>query len=171
MHVVKLSNLQFFCVQLWLLVLWRPLKSMWTDIDQRIMSKRAFLYYKLIRDIAHPIGLWFWHSPFKGEKEALSREKIHWNFIQWSTRMTMERTFGMLKGRWRILLKRKDVSLTHMPDFVTAYICLCNLCIVNSNGFDMEWTWEAQRDANSNLINMHNDMFHAGKTIKQMGRL
>jgi hypothetical protein len=47
---------------------------------------------------------WF-YSPFKGEKDGLRRCKAHWNFMQFSRRMLMKKTFGMLKGRLKILLK------------------------------------------------------------------
>jgi hypothetical protein len=49
----------------------------------------------------------------------------------------------MLKGRFRILFKRVNIPLHHTPDLVTAYICLHNMCIANSNGFDMDWALEA----------------------------
>jgi hypothetical protein len=44
---------------------------------------------------------WF-YSPFKGEKVELPKYKRHWNFIQSSKKMSMEKTFGMLKGIFRI---------------------------------------------------------------------
>jgi hypothetical protein len=52
--------------------------------------------------------------------------------------MSIERTFGMLKGRFKILPKIVDIPLHHMPDLVMACICLHNMCIVNSDGFDMD---------------------------------
>ena len=60
--------------------------------------------------------------------------------------MAMERAFGMLKCRWRILLKRVHVPLRHMPDLVTACICLYNLCIIHANDFDIEWAKVAEWD-------------------------
>jgi hypothetical protein len=104
----------------------------------------AFLPYKLIGDIAYPMKPWF-YSPFKGEKERMSRAKVHWNFIQSSIRMAVERAFGILKGRWRILLKRIDLPLKHVPDLVTVCIYLHNLCIIHGDNFDMKWTEEAQK--------------------------
>ncbi len=47
---------------------------------------------------------WF-YSPFKGEKDGLPKYKANWNIIQFKTRMLMEKTFGMLKDRFKILLK------------------------------------------------------------------
>jgi hypothetical protein len=53
-------------------------------------------------------------------------------------RMLMERAFGMLEGKFQILLKIIDIPLHHMPNLVMVCICLHNMCIVNSNGFDMD---------------------------------
>jgi hypothetical protein len=88
--------------------------------------------------------------------------------------MPIERVFGMLKGRFRILLKRINNPLCRMLDLVMACICLHNMCIANSNGFDMDWALEAQRKAqaetNSTFGNIKRvDLFKvAKKTIKQM---
>jgi hypothetical protein len=114
-----------------------------TEIGKKVISG-AFLPYKLIGDAAYPMRPWF-YSPFKGEKEGMSRAKAHWNFIQSSTRMAVERAFGILKGRWRILLKRIDMLLKHVPNLVTTCICLHNLCIIHGNNFDMKWAEEAQK--------------------------
>jgi hypothetical protein len=89
---------------------------------------------------------WF-YSPFKSEKVGLPKYTTHWNFIQLSKKMSMERTFGMLKGIFKILLKRIGIPLHHMPNLVAICICLHNMHIANSNGFDMDWALNAQRDA------------------------
>ena len=72
-------------------------------------------------------------------KAGLSREKQYWNSIQSSTKMAVERAFGMLKGRWRILLKKIDMPLRSIPDMVTACLCLHNLCLIHVDEFDMNW--------------------------------
>jgi hypothetical protein len=88
--------------------------------------------------------------------------------------MPIERIFGMLKGRFSILLKRINNPLCRMLDLVMACICLHNMCIANSNGFDMDWALEAQRkaqaEANSTFGHIKRvDLFKvAKKTIKQM---
>jgi hypothetical protein len=106
------------------------------------MMKNIFLPYKLIGDVTYPMQPSF-NSPFKGDKDGLPRYKAHWNFIQSSTKMSVERAFGMLKGKFKLLLKRVDIPLRHMLDLVMACICLHNMCIANSNGFDMDWALEA----------------------------
>jgi len=81
-----------------------------------------FLPYKLITDV-YPMRPQF-YSPFKGEKYELPKYKRHWNFIQFSTKMLVERIFG--------------IPLCHMLNLVMACICLHNMCISNLDGFDMD---------------------------------
>jgi hypothetical protein len=61
--------------------------------------------------------------------------------------MLVERTFEMLKTRFRILLKKKKIPLHHMPNFIMTCICLHNMCVVNLDGFDMDWALEVHKDA------------------------
>ena len=114
------------------------------EVGKRFMQGK-FKPFKLIGDAAYPIRPFF-IVPFKGQKSGLPREKQYWNFIQSSTRMTMERAFGILKGRWRILLKQLDMPFPNVPDVVTACICLHNLCIIHGDGFDMQWAKNAELD-------------------------
>ena len=78
--------------------------------------------------------------------------------------MTMERAFGILKGRWRILFKRIDMPLQNVPDIATASHCLHNLCIIQNNEFNMKWAILAEKDlqeeTNMSFGNLQNiDMF------------
>ena len=86
-------------------------------------------------------------APFKGHKDGLPREEYHWNYVQSSTRMCIERAFKMLKGRWRILLKRIDVNLRSVPELVTTCLVLHNICIIfGDNYWKNEWKQEATND-------------------------
>jgi len=62
----------------------------------------------LLEPIAYPMRPWF-YSPFKGEKKGLLKYKTHWNFIQYNIRVLVEKAFGMLKSRFKILQKRVDI--------------------------------------------------------------
>ena len=62
------------------------------------------------------------YSPFKSCTEDLEGYKANWNFIQSSIRMCVERVFGILKGRWRIIMRTADISLWHMTDIVSTCI-------------------------------------------------
>ena len=89
---------------------------------------------------------------FRGHKDGLTREEYNWNFVQNSTRMCIERAFGMLKGRWRILLKRIDVYLKNAPDLVSTCIVLHNICIILGDNFwKAEWVQEASDEVHNGL--------------------
>ena len=135
-----------------------------------------FKSFKLIGDAAYPMRPFF-IVPFKGQKSGFPRKKQYWNFIQSSTRMAVERAFGILKGRRRILLKRLDMPLPNVLDVISACICLHNLCIIHGDGFDMQWAKKAELDLRRTqscvLGDLRNtDMFHiAQESIKQMKML
>ncbi|MCO5572949.1 hypothetical protein L7F22_026711 [Adiantum nelumboides] len=58
--------------------------------------------------------------------------------------MPVERAFGMLKARWRILLKRYDMQLHNVPKMVRTCLVLHNMCIIHADAFDDRWVREAQ---------------------------
>ena len=107
--------------------------------------------YVLVGDMAYPCRPWML-APFKGHKDGLTREEYHWNYVQSSTRMCIERAFGMLKGRWRILLKRVNVHLKNVPDLVSTCLLLHNICIIfRDNFWKNEWLQEATDDVHDGL--------------------
>ena len=109
--------------------------------------------YALVGDAAYPCRPWMF-APFKGHKDGLSREEYHWNYVQSSTRMCVERAFGMLKLRWRILLKKVDSHLKNVPDLVTTCLILHNMCLIfGDNLCKQEWLREATDDVHSGLSN------------------
>jgi hypothetical protein len=60
--------------------------------------KHEILPNKLMGDDVYSIRSWF-HSPFKGGKYGLPRIKVHWNFVQSSTRMAIKKSFSISKRR------------------------------------------------------------------------
>ena len=64
-----------------------------TEIGKKFLEGK-FKPYKLIGDAAYLMRLCFILS-FKGSKSGLSPEK-QWNFIQFNTKMAVERAFGIL---------------------------------------------------------------------------
>jgi hypothetical protein len=87
------------------------------------------LPFMFIGDAIYPMWPWY-YSPFKEEKNSLLRRKVHWNFIQSNNRMAVDKEFGILKGRWWILLRRINMSLRNVPNIITATFCLDTLCII-----------------------------------------
>ena len=123
-----------------------------TDIGQYCEAGKLSPY-ALVGDAAYPCRPWMF-APFKGHKDGLSREEYHWNYVQSSTRMCVERAFGMLKLRWRILLKRIDVALKNVPDLVTTCLILHNMCLIfGDNICKQEWMREATDEVHNGLSN------------------
>ena len=112
--------------------------------------------YALVGDAAYPCRPWMF-APYKGHKDGLSREEYHWNYVQSSTRMCIERAFGMLEGRWRILLKRLDVNLKNVPDIVSTCLVLHNMCLIFGDNFEkQEWMREATNEVHNGLASARN---------------
>ncbi|MCO5576058.1 hypothetical protein L7F22_029865 [Adiantum nelumboides] len=83
------------------------------QLGQRCASS-ALSKYCLLGDCAYLARVWML-PPFKGSKDGLSPQEYFWNYIQSSSRMPVERAFGTLKARFRILLKRCDMLLQNVP--------------------------------------------------------
>ena len=121
-----------------------------SEIGQFCEAGKLSLYC-LVGDAAYLCRPWIL-APFEGHKDGLSREQYHWNFAQSLTRICVDRAFGILKGRWRILLKWTDVHLKNVPDLVAIYLVLHNMCIVFGDNFwKEEWLREATNDVHNEL--------------------
>ena len=81
--------------------------------------------------VAYPVWPWM-DCPFKGGKTTLSGKEANGNFIQSLTRMCVERAFGILKGRLRLIMKQHEILLKNMSDIIEFCIILFNMCIVNN---------------------------------------
>jgi hypothetical protein len=57
--------------------------------------------------------------------------------------MFIEQVFGILKGRWQIIMKRTNVLLQHMDNVVSTCMVLQNICTFD--GFDRRWIEEDER--------------------------
>jgi hypothetical protein len=129
-----------------------------SDIGQYCEAGRLSPY-ALVGDAAYPCRPWMM-ALFKGHKDGFSCEEYHWNFAQSRTRMCLERAFGMLKGRWRILLKMIDVHLRNVPDLVLTCLVLHNMCIIFGDSFwKNEWmleeTNEVKQECHTTLVQTH----------------
>jgi hypothetical protein len=60
--------------------------------------------------------------------------------------MVVERAFGILKGRWRILLKRIDMPFHPLLDIIIVALCLYNLCTIHGDAFNMDWAREVKME-------------------------
>ena len=65
----------------------------------------------------------------------LSREEIQFNKKLSAARVTVERAFGVLKARWRILLKRLDSDITNVSDTIISCVVLHNFCQMENDQY------------------------------------
>lgn len=108
----------------------------------------------LISNAAFPLLTWIM-KPYPISND-MSLAQRNFNYRLSSARMTVENSFGRLKGRWRILLKRADVSLGNMKNIIKACLIFHNLCETEDETFYPEWAAKAaelqQRYDNVNNI-------------------
>ncbi|XP_033103786.1 protein ANTAGONIST OF LIKE HETEROCHROMATIN PROTEIN 1-like [Anneissia japonica] len=91
----------------------------------------------ILGDPAYPLNNWL----MKGfpDRDNMPNAHRRFNYRLSKARMVVERSFGMLKGRWRILMKRNDSELKHIPNMVLACCILHNMCIENGDVYNPSW--------------------------------
>ncbi|CAG8576222.1 4179_t:CDS:2 [Paraglomus occultum] len=117
------------------------------------MEKFTYVYTGQPGDSAFPLMPWLF-VPFKERvTQRLTRPQRQYNKVHSSARMAVERAFGKLKGRWRILKNPMEVTdLTTMVDIIDVCCILHNLCI------DCDDLWEDVNlisDANNEIIDVN----------------
>ncbi|XP_061196728.1 uncharacterized protein LOC133205004 [Saccostrea echinata] len=90
----------------------------------------------IVGDAAYPLQSWVL-TPYKDTGNLAECQK-RYNFIHANTRQTIERAFGLLKGKWRRLRFLEMTKLEDVPSVITAACTLHNMCIENNeNDLDM----------------------------------
>ena len=95
------------------------------------------------------ISLWFyletqlpWVMKAYPNTGHLTQQKKCFNYNLSKTRVTIEHSYGRLKGRWRCLLKRLDVDINDVPTIVTTCCVLHNMCELSGDLFMQDWLLE-----------------------------
>ncbi|XP_025162707.1 putative nuclease HARBI1, partial [Harpegnathos saltator] len=74
-------------------------------------------------------------TPYQDNGHLTDRQK-NYNFCHSSARTTIERAFGLLKGRFRSLLTILDMDrIDCIPDFILACCVLHNICLLRDDEF------------------------------------
>jgi len=68
----------------------------------------------------------------------LSQEQRNFNRALSSSRSSVERAFGILKARWRCLIKRLDSNVENIPDIIISCCVLHNICQNNNDLYEDE---------------------------------
>lgn len=87
----------------------------------------------LLGDGAYPASLWLL-KPYPLQ-ENITRERRRFNKALSSSRARVENAFGLLKCRWRCLMKRLDNELQNVPKTVMACAVLHNICQIRGDQF------------------------------------
>ncbi|KAB0805325.1 hypothetical protein PPYR_02295 [Photinus pyralis] len=87
-------------------------------------------------------------TPYR-DNGHLSRKQKNYNFKHSSTRVYVEQTFGLLKGRFRILKHVHMYNVELIPDLILACCVLHNICMKNNDEIDVD-TFEDKDDYYNN---------------------
>ena len=87
----------------------------------------------LLGDGAYPPATWN-VKPYPYNLQLTAAQK-KFNKNLSGARSTVERGFGLLKGRWRCLLKRLDNELKNIPNIIITCCVLHNICQMNGDKY------------------------------------
>ena len=111
----------------------------------------------IIGDEAYPLSNWLL-KPFP-DNGALTRPQLKFNRTLSSARSIVERAFGLLKVRWRCLLKRLDSQKENVISIIITCCVLHNICQGNEDELDDEDLLQRiireQQQVNENDANMN----------------
>ena len=94
----------------------------------------------LLGDSAYPLQTRLM-KPYPDSSAMTSEQKMY-NYRTSRARIVIENAFGRLKGRWRRLIKKNDMSVGNVPCVIAACCILHNLCEIHGDSFDNTWVTE-----------------------------
>ena len=87
-------------------------------------------------DGAYPLTSWL-IKPFQ-DRVNIPREESKFNTKLSALRSVVERAFGMLKGRWKIVMKKIEQKVGTLNKTIIAACVLHNVCIALNDTYDLE---------------------------------
>ena len=88
----------------------------------------------VVGDSAYPLKTWL--LPVIKDNGALNQDQKNINKELAKARIVSEHAFGLLKGRWRALLKSLDEDHWRIPNTIIACCVLHNICIIQGDEFE-----------------------------------
>lgn len=119
-----------------------------SSIHRKIVSEgpKSVIYedrFHLIGDKAYPNRCWLM-APYK-DNGNLTRRQKKYNYHHSQTRVVIEHTFGLLKGRWRRLLALGLKDVAEDTNFILAACVLHNFCYLRNDLVIQEMAGDARR--------------------------
>ena len=105
-------------------------------------------------DPAYPLQSWLM-KPFINNGHLSDGQK-KFNYRLSHARVIVEHVYGRLKGRWRCLLKRLDISINQVPELVASCCVLHNICEIHGDSFNDDWLHDVQGNNNNNNLSSRN---------------
>ena len=119
----------------------------------------------LVGDAAYPLYTWLM-KPFPYSKNMEPNQE-RFNLALSQARVTIERAFGVLKGRWRILLGKVCLEPSFAADVVIACSVLHNICQEQNEPTDEEFIDHPNEE--DNLPAPDNERMHgSGERIREL---
>lgn len=88
----------------------------------------------ILGDAAYPLLPWLM-KPYPENQQTTPAQTTFNNRLS-KARMAVERAFGLLKGRWRCLMKRCDCRIDNINTIISACCVLHNFCQVNGEEYE-----------------------------------
>uniref|UniRef100_A0A7M5XN08 DDE Tnp4 domain-containing protein n=2 Tax=Clytia hemisphaerica TaxID=252671 RepID=A0A7M5XN08_9CNID len=123
----------------------------------------------ILGDGAYPASTWLL-KPYP-HIAPLDAEQRNFNRALSSSRCTVEIGFGLLKSRWRCLLKRLDYNLENIPGVVMVCVVLHNICQIRGDSYIstddvLENAIRRERVARRERRQLHDD-FDDGNALRE----
>ena len=117
----------------------------------------------ILGDAAYPALPWL-VKPWPGVNLSLKKELF--NFRYSSARMAIEQAFGLLKSRWRILLKRQDTEFHNLHYCITACFILHNICIDQGDNHLPLWDDNIDNNVYNEIEGQHVNIFNGDNNMR-----